>query len=50
MKAGLERRKAEGLPVGRQPGAMDKTPRRRSGYVAAYEPGGMRYQGGPKVS
>jgi DNA invertase Pin-like site-specific DNA recombinase len=35
--AGLERRKAAGLPVGRQPGAVDKTRRKRSGYVARYE-------------
>ena len=33
-RAGLERRKREGLPVGRQPGATDKKPRRRSGYMA----------------
>lgn len=36
-KAGLARRKAEGLPVGRQPGARDRKPRRRSGYVARWE-------------
>lgn len=36
-KAGLARRKREGLPVGRQPGAVDKMPRRRSGYVARWE-------------
>lgn len=37
-KAGLARRKErEGLPVGRQPGAADKKPRRRSGYVSAWE-------------
>jgi putative DNA-invertase from lambdoid prophage Rac len=36
-RAGLERRKREGLPVGRQPGARDKKPRRRSGYVARWE-------------
>jgi putative DNA-invertase from lambdoid prophage Rac len=40
VKAGLARRKAAGLPVGRQPGAGDKKPRRRSGYVSAWEPGG----------
>lgn len=36
IRAGLERRKLEGLPVGRQPGAKDKpgTIRRRAGYVA----------------
>jgi len=37
IKAGLERRKAAGLPVGRQPGAVDKSKRKRSGYVARYE-------------
>ena len=36
-RAGLERRKREGLPVGRQPGATDKKPRRRSGYMARWE-------------
>ena len=36
-RAGLERRKREGLPVGRQPGAVDKRPRKRSGYVARWE-------------
>lgn len=42
IRAGLARRKAEGLPVGRQPGAMDKGQRRRSGYVASWETGGAR--------
>lgn len=37
VKAGLARRKAAGLPVGRQPGAKDKTRRKRSGYVARWE-------------
>ena len=37
IKAGLERRRAEGLPVGRQAGAKDKKARKRSGYVARYE-------------
>lgn len=37
IKAGLERRKAQGKPVGRQPGAADARPRRRSGYVARWE-------------
>jgi DNA invertase Pin-like site-specific DNA recombinase len=31
-RAGLGRREREGLPVGRQPGATDKKPQRRSGY------------------
>ncbi len=42
IRAGLARRKAEGLPVGRQPGAADKGQRRRSGYVASWETGGAR--------
>jgi putative DNA-invertase from lambdoid prophage Rac len=37
IRTGLERRKAAGLPVGRQPGAVDKAKRKRSGYVARYE-------------
>ena len=37
IKAALAKRKAAGLPVGRQPGAVDKTKRKRSGYVARYE-------------
>lgn len=37
VKAGLARRKAQGLPVGRQPGARDREPRKRSGYVARWE-------------
>jgi putative DNA-invertase from lambdoid prophage Rac len=36
-KAGLARRRAEGKPVGRQPGAKDTRPRKRSGYVARWE-------------
>jgi putative DNA-invertase from lambdoid prophage Rac len=42
VRAGLARRRAAGLPVGRQPGAKDRKPRRRSGYVAAWEDGGKR--------
>ena len=42
IRAGLARRKAEGKPVGRQPGAADRKPRKRSGYVAAWETGGAR--------
>jgi DNA invertase Pin-like site-specific DNA recombinase len=42
VRAGLARRKAQGLPVGRQAGARDRAQRRRSGYVAAWEPGGAR--------
>lgn len=42
VQEGLERRRAAGLPVGRQPGAKDSKPRKRSGYVAAWEPGGAR--------
>lgn len=37
IKAGLARRKAQGLPVGRQNGARDRKPRRRSGYVARWD-------------
>ena len=37
IRAGLARRRAEGLPVGRQQGAADKKPRRKSGYYARYE-------------
>jgi putative DNA-invertase from lambdoid prophage Rac len=37
-KAGLARRKnVDGLPIGRQPGSADKRPRKRSGYVGAWE-------------
>lgn len=42
IRAGLARRKAEGKPVGRQPGGTDRKPRKRSGYVAAWEDGGAR--------
>jgi DNA invertase Pin-like site-specific DNA recombinase len=37
IKAGLARRRAEGKPVGRQPGSGDKKPRQRSGYAARWE-------------
>jgi putative DNA-invertase from lambdoid prophage Rac len=37
VKAGLQRRKNSGLPIGRQKFAKDLRPRRRSGYVARYE-------------
>lgn len=37
IRAGLERRRAEGKPVGRQPGSKDARPRKRSGYVARWE-------------
>lgn len=37
VKLANARRKAQGLPVGRQPGAKDKAPRRRSGYVKRWE-------------
>lgn len=37
IKAGLAKRKADQLPVGRQPGTKDKKPRKRSGYVARWE-------------
>jgi hypothetical protein len=45
IKAGLERRKAEGLPVGRQQGATDTGRRRRAGYVASWESGQRRAAG-----
>ena len=37
IKSGLAKRKAAGLPVGRQPGSTDKTKRRRSGYHKRWE-------------
>jgi hypothetical protein len=37
IKAGLERRKASGLPVGRAVGARDRKPRKRSGYFKRWE-------------
>jgi DNA invertase Pin-like site-specific DNA recombinase len=42
IRAGLAKRRAEGKPVGRQPGASDRKPRKRSGYVAAWEGDGAR--------
>jgi DNA invertase Pin-like site-specific DNA recombinase len=42
VKAGLARRRAEGLPIGGKPGRRDKKPRRRAGYVRAWEPEGAR--------
>jgi putative DNA-invertase from lambdoid prophage Rac len=42
ISAGLARRRAEGKPVGRQPGAADKKPRKRAGYVASWEGGKRR--------
>ena len=42
VRAGLARRKAAACPVGHQPGASDRQQRKRSGYVAAWEPGGKR--------
>jgi putative DNA-invertase from lambdoid prophage Rac len=42
IRAGLARRRAEGKPVGRQPGSTDKRPRKRSGYVASWEGGRRR--------
>ena len=42
VRAGLARRRAAGLPVGRQAGSKDKAPRRRSGYLKQWEPGGTR--------
>jgi DNA invertase Pin-like site-specific DNA recombinase len=42
IRNGLERRRAEGKPVGRQHGATDKKQRRRAGYVASWEDGPRR--------
>jgi len=42
IRAGLARRKAEGKPVGRQPGSADKGTRKRSGYVKSWEDGARR--------
>jgi hypothetical protein len=49
VKVGLAKRKAAGLPIGRQSGAVDAKPRRRSGYVAAWAPGGNRRRAGQPV-
>ena len=37
IKLALALRKSKGLPIGRQPGAVDKKKRKRSGYVARWE-------------
>ena len=37
VKAGLARRKAKGLPLGRQRGAKDRGKRRRTGYLLRYD-------------
>lgn len=42
IKTGLDRRRAVGKRVGRQPGAVDKKPRKRAGYVASWESGPRR--------
>ena len=42
IRTGLERRRAEGKPVGRQPGAVGKAKRMRAGYVASWEDGKRR--------
>jgi DNA invertase Pin-like site-specific DNA recombinase len=36
VKAGMARRRAQGLPVGRPAGARDVKPRKRSGYLQRY--------------
>jgi len=36
IKAAFARKRARGEPVGRQPGAKDKSPRKRMGYMARY--------------
>jgi DNA invertase Pin-like site-specific DNA recombinase len=50
IRAGLARRRAEGKPVGRQPGIKDKKTRKRSGYVAAWEEGGARREAARRES
>lgn len=42
IRIGLDKRRAAGLPIGRAPGARDARPRKRSGYVSAWEDGGKR--------
>jgi len=42
IKARLDRHRAQGKPVGRQPRAADKKPRKRSGYVVSWENGRRR--------
>lgn len=42
IRSGLERRRTEGKPVGRQHGATRKVPRKRAGYVASWESGERR--------
>jgi len=37
VKAGLDRCRRDGLPIGRQVGAREARPRKRSGYVARWE-------------
>ena len=41
-RAGAARRRAAGLPVGRQPGARDRAPRRTAGYIESWGAGGAR--------
>lgn len=48
IRGGLDRRRAEGKPVGRARGATDRTPRRRSGYVASWDDGGNRRTAGSR--
>lgn len=36
IKAAFARKKAKGEPIGRYPGAKDKSPRKRMGYMARY--------------
>jgi putative DNA-invertase from lambdoid prophage Rac len=42
MTDNIAGRKASGKSVGRKPGSTDSGPRKRSGYLAAWEPGGAR--------
>ncbi len=46
MKDSIAGRQAAGRRVGRKPGSKDKKPRRRSGYLEAWEEGGARREAG----
>ena len=49
IKAGIARRRKEGLPVGgRKPGSKDRRNRPTDGYVAAWAPGGARREANAK--
>jgi putative DNA-invertase from lambdoid prophage Rac len=46
MTDSIAGRKAQGRRVGRAPGSKDKKPRKRAGYLAAWEEGGARREAG----